>query len=253
MSGICGIVNLDGKPMVPEILEKMMDALAHRGIDGSGTWREGQTSLGHQMLHITPDSLNEELPFSDSQARLAITADARLVGLGFDQSGVNQGTPPHDQPFCPELLLQQGKQALSHLRPGQFITKPANPGFIRNRVGKGQTQKTLKRQAVADSFFQSGIGQTVPLLQQQGLKHHQRWMAGSPLSGVVERFQNLLEGAPVNLVVDLLQKMTLWHPTLGLQVPKARLSRLFAQHLRPPVLIVNRRLTRYINMLNLFF
>jgi asparagine synthase (glutamine-hydrolysing) len=78
MSGICGIVNLDGKPVAAETLEKMMDALAHRGIDGSGTWREGPTALGHQRLHITPESLTEELPFSDAQARLAITADARL-------------------------------------------------------------------------------------------------------------------------------------------------------------------------------
>ena len=30
------------------------------------------------MLHITPESLTEELPFSDPQARLAVTADVRL-------------------------------------------------------------------------------------------------------------------------------------------------------------------------------
>ncbi len=78
MSGICGIVNLDGKPVAPETLTAMMDSLAHRGIDGSGTWREGPAALGHQMLHLTPESLTEVLPFSDPQARLAITADARL-------------------------------------------------------------------------------------------------------------------------------------------------------------------------------
>ena len=78
MSGICGIINLDGKPVALETLEAMMAALAHRGIDGSGTWREGPTALGHQMLHLTPESLSEELPFSEPEARLAITADARL-------------------------------------------------------------------------------------------------------------------------------------------------------------------------------
>ena len=78
MSGICGLINLDGKPVAPETLEAMMAALAHRGIDGCGDWREGPVALGHQMLHLTPESLTEELPLFDPQARLAVTADARL-------------------------------------------------------------------------------------------------------------------------------------------------------------------------------
>ena len=78
MSGICGILHLDGQPVKAETLEKMMDALAHRGIDGSGAWREGAIALGHQMLHLTPESLTEKLPFSDPPARLAITADNRM-------------------------------------------------------------------------------------------------------------------------------------------------------------------------------
>ena len=78
MSGFCGILHLEGRPAEAETLEKMMDALAHLGIDVSGTWREGPTALGHQMLRITPDSFTEGLPFSHPQARLAVTADARL-------------------------------------------------------------------------------------------------------------------------------------------------------------------------------
>lgn len=78
MSGICGILHLDGQPAAAGTLEQMMEALAHRGLDGRGTWREGAIALGHQMLHLTPESLTEEIPFFDPQARLAITADARL-------------------------------------------------------------------------------------------------------------------------------------------------------------------------------
>lgn len=78
MSGICGIINFDGKPVAPEALEAMMDALAHLGIDGRGTWRQGPIALGHQMLHLTPESLHEELPVFVPQSNLAITADARL-------------------------------------------------------------------------------------------------------------------------------------------------------------------------------
>ncbi len=78
MSAICGIFHLDGRPALAETLDNMMAALAARGIDGCGAWREGPTALGHQMLHLTPESLTEKLPFADPPTRLAITADARL-------------------------------------------------------------------------------------------------------------------------------------------------------------------------------
>jgi hypothetical protein len=60
----------------------------------------------------------------------------------------------------------------------------------------------------------------MPLLQQQGLKHDQGRMAGAPLGGMILRFQELLEGPPVYLAVDLLQKVAFGHPTRGLHVPK---------------------------------
>ena len=56
----------------------MNDRLSHRGPDGSNTWCEGPVAFGHQMLMTTPESLNENLPFHDEKAGLAITADARI-------------------------------------------------------------------------------------------------------------------------------------------------------------------------------
>ncbi|MBP1945484.1 asparagine synthase (glutamine-hydrolyzing) [Methanobacterium petrolearium] len=35
-------------------------------------------AFGHQMLHTTPESLHEELPFEDKESGLVITADARI-------------------------------------------------------------------------------------------------------------------------------------------------------------------------------
>ena len=78
MSGICGVVNLDGKPAAPDILEAMMEAMAYWGPDGSGTWREGPVGLGHLLLHNTPESVQEHLPYRDDAADLVITAQARL-------------------------------------------------------------------------------------------------------------------------------------------------------------------------------
>ncbi len=41
-------------------------------------WCEGPVAFGHQMLHTTPESLHEELPFEDEESGLVITADARI-------------------------------------------------------------------------------------------------------------------------------------------------------------------------------
>jgi asparagine synthase (glutamine-hydrolysing) len=79
MSAICGIFRLDGRPITSDELEKQMAALQHCGPDGHGTWISGNVGLGHQMLHITPESIGEELPASLGEGpRLVITCDARL-------------------------------------------------------------------------------------------------------------------------------------------------------------------------------
>lgn len=76
MSAIVGFLGLDGRPARAEELERMVDILAHRGPDGRAIWVEGPAGLGHCMLHTTPESLNEHLPFQ--RDGLVITADARI-------------------------------------------------------------------------------------------------------------------------------------------------------------------------------
>jgi asparagine synthase (glutamine-hydrolysing) len=78
MSGICGIINLDGRPVAPESLDAMMQAMAYWGPDGSGVWWHGQVGLGHLLLYNTPESVHERLPYRDEAADLTITARARL-------------------------------------------------------------------------------------------------------------------------------------------------------------------------------
>lgn len=76
MSAIVGFLGLDGRPAKAEDLERMVEILAHRGPDGRAIWVEGAVGLGHRMLHTTPESLNEQLPFQ--RDGLVITADARI-------------------------------------------------------------------------------------------------------------------------------------------------------------------------------
>ena len=52
MCGITGLIHLDNLPASPAILQRMTDAIAHRGPDGEGHWVEGNVALGHRRLAI---------------------------------------------------------------------------------------------------------------------------------------------------------------------------------------------------------
>jgi asparagine synthase (glutamine-hydrolysing) len=53
MCGIAGIIAGDGARAVdPVLVERMCDALAHRGPDGAGVWSEPGVALGHRRLSI---------------------------------------------------------------------------------------------------------------------------------------------------------------------------------------------------------
>jgi asparagine synthase (glutamine-hydrolysing) len=78
MSGICGIVNLDGRPVDRELLKKMAQASAYRGPHGITYWIDGHVGLAHLALHTTPQSLRERQPLFDPEANVVLTADARV-------------------------------------------------------------------------------------------------------------------------------------------------------------------------------
>lgn len=77
MSGIVGIVNLDGAPVSRLLLKEMTDHLAFRGPDAQNMWIEGEVGFGHTMLRTTWESEGEHQPFS-LDGQVWITADARV-------------------------------------------------------------------------------------------------------------------------------------------------------------------------------
>ena len=77
MSGIVGIINLDGAPVDRQLLRRMTDRLAYRGPDAQRLWIDRQVGFGHTMLHTTPESLWERQPYS-LDGQVWITADARV-------------------------------------------------------------------------------------------------------------------------------------------------------------------------------
>jgi len=78
MSGICGIVMLDGSMPGRTDLAAMTAQLARRGPDGTHHWHSGNAALGHTLLATTPEALVETLPLADPPSGCTITADCRL-------------------------------------------------------------------------------------------------------------------------------------------------------------------------------
>ncbi len=77
MSGIVGIINLDGAPVDRELLERMTNFMSFRGPDAQDIWIDGHVGFGHTMLRTTEESLNEKQPCS-LDGKVWITPDARV-------------------------------------------------------------------------------------------------------------------------------------------------------------------------------
>jgi asparagine synthase (glutamine-hydrolysing) len=104
MSAICGILGIGDGPPQQDLLERMLRSLARHGPDGTGRRHDPPVSMGHQMMHTTPESLQEQLPFHDSESRLAITMDGRLDNREDLASAL--GIPLHEGLTDSGLLLQ---------------------------------------------------------------------------------------------------------------------------------------------------
>ncbi len=76
MSGICGILRLDGG--APEGIEAMTKKLEQRGPEGTQHFRDRPCALGHTLLATTPEALHETLPLTHAETGCTITADIRL-------------------------------------------------------------------------------------------------------------------------------------------------------------------------------
>lgn len=77
MSGIVGIVNLDGKPIDRSLLRRMTDFMTFRGPDAQSIWASGNVGFGHTLLKTTDTADREEQPFTLDRVNW-IVADARV-------------------------------------------------------------------------------------------------------------------------------------------------------------------------------
>ena len=119
MSGILGIINLDGQPVDRQLLRQMTDFMDYRGPDAQEIWLEGQAGLGHTMLRTTFEAEREQQPCS-LDGRVWITADARIDGRAdLIRKLAAQGCDHLKGIPDPELILHAyrvwGEDCLEHL------------------------------------------------------------------------------------------------------------------------------------------
>jgi asparagine synthase (glutamine-hydrolysing) len=77
MSGIVGIMNLDGAPINRDLLSRMIEFVSFRGPDAQEFWIEGNVGLGHTLLRTTWEAETENQPLT-VDGKVWITADARI-------------------------------------------------------------------------------------------------------------------------------------------------------------------------------
>lgn len=62
MSGIAAVWHVDGRPVAPAELQALIDAVRHRGPDGSAVWCDGAVGLGFGRFDTTPEALGDPQP-----------------------------------------------------------------------------------------------------------------------------------------------------------------------------------------------
>jgi asparagine synthase (glutamine-hydrolysing) len=119
MSGIVGILHLDGAPVDRRVLEGLVEFQKFRGPDAQRLWIDGHIGLGHTLLKTNDDSARECQPFHLGD-NIWITADARVDGRpDLVTELAAAGQKPGPDATDAELILRSyrawGEGCLEHL------------------------------------------------------------------------------------------------------------------------------------------
>ncbi len=80
MCGICGIFDLNGKPIEPALLAGMTEAIHHRGPDGDGRFVDREVGLGHRRLSII-DLGGGAQPIGNEDGKLQIVFNGEIYNF----------------------------------------------------------------------------------------------------------------------------------------------------------------------------
>ena len=81
MCGIAGYINLNQSPASPVIIQKMTDAIKHRGPDGEGHWIEDNVAIGHRRLSIIDLSAAGHQPMISSDHRYILSYNGEIYNF----------------------------------------------------------------------------------------------------------------------------------------------------------------------------
>ena len=77
MCGICGVIQLDGKPVTRPLLRSMNDRLRHRGPDGAGYFIDGNVGLAMRRLSII-DIAGSDQPLTNEDESVALIFNGEI-------------------------------------------------------------------------------------------------------------------------------------------------------------------------------
>ena len=117
MSGICGILRLDGAS--PTGIEAMTGAMQQRGPDGTRHHADGPCQLGHTLLATTPEAAFETLPLTHPQTGCTITSDLRLNNRDSLREVLGLPARIGDAEIALNAWLRWGEECPRHL-DGEF-------------------------------------------------------------------------------------------------------------------------------------
>lgn len=125
MCGIAGKVVLKGNPLAPEILQKMAQALAHRGPDDHGIYLNQPKNVGlvHRRLAIIDLSPTGHQPMSDNEGQIWITFNGEIYNYQELRTAlIEKGYPLRSQSDTEVIIYlyqEYGEKCLQYLR-GMF-------------------------------------------------------------------------------------------------------------------------------------
>lgn len=119
MSGIVGILHLDGAPVDADPLQRLVDFQKFRGPDAQGLWISGHVGLGNTLLRTNDESIHESQPFHLGD-NIWIAADARVDGRSdlvakLTAAGENHLSEASDAELILRSYRAWGEACLAHL------------------------------------------------------------------------------------------------------------------------------------------
>jgi asparagine synthase (glutamine-hydrolysing) len=155
MCGICGQYRFDGRAIEPAVLDRMTEALAHRGPDDVGTYIGSKIGLGHRRLSVIDPSAAGHQPMANEDGTVQIVFNGEIYNfleLRKTLSSRHRFSSHTDTEVLLHLYEEQGVRCVESLR-GMFAFAIWDADrnrlvLARDRVGKKPLFYAIRNGAV---------------------------------------------------------------------------------------------------------